>query len=941
MTDHPAPAAAARSPLVRLLGGGPPRVTLEDGVLRLGDECGIPAGSVDHVQARRSWLWTRLEVRAAGRGPRSIGGLRRGDAELLAAAVRAEAARAAEGLGAELIRLAGRLDRFETAPRYRRHSQTAALGEDAAAVTGCLGALARPHLPERAAAALTRIEPLAAPGAFEAAREAANARHVAAARADVARAAEGVLALPPTEEQAEAIATGEDVTLVLAGAGTGKTSVIAGKVAHLVRSEGVPPGEILVLAFNRKAAEEIRGRLPADLSGATVSTFHAFGRRVIAEVEGAPSLSKLAEDEARLVASVDEILVALLDEPEQSRAVADFVLRHRVAERSQFDFRTPGEYHDYVRRSELRALSGDLVKSFEELSVANFLAQNGVRFEYEADYEVPTATAARRQYRPDFHLPDHGIYIEHFALDREGRAPEGWQGYADGVAWKRSLHAQHGTTLIETHSWQRREGVLLERLRAQLEEAGVALEPVPIRTLLEGLGRWLVTWLAQLAAAFLHHVKTSGVAQETLRERARRSADPARAGAFLDVFEQVQERYERLLGDERDFHDLINDASAHIREGRWSSPYRHVLVDEFQDISRGRMALLGALRQGGASYFLVGDDWQSIYRFAGSDVGLVRDCGHHLGRVAERALTRTFRFGAGVLDPSTAFVTRNPEQTRRELRPAPDAPDGGVTVIAAEGAARGLEEALRDIEAREGGSGPPLSVLVLGRYRGSREALPPRSGGRLRVEYSTVHAAKGREADYAVVLDLRDARRGFPAQHLDDPLMELVLPPPPSGAHAHAEERRLFYVALTRGRRGVYLVADALRPSAFVDELLRESPGLRRLGEFRRDRAAACPRCHTGRLDAASGGRGLRCLDVRFCGYRAPRCPRCRRGFAVIDGTSSRCTNDSCGARPPVCESCGSGVMVARTGRTGRFLGCSAYASDQPCTHTRSLPRRR
>ena len=191
------------------------------------------------------------------------------------------------------------------------------------------------------------------------------------------------------------------------------------------------------------------------------------------------------------------------------------------------------------------------------------------------------------------------------------------------------------------------------------------------------------------------------------------------------------------------------------------------------------------------------------------------------------------------------------------------------------------------------------------------------------------------------MLDLRDARRGFPAQYLDDPLMELVLPPPPAGAYPHAEERRLFYVALTRGRRGVYLVADALRPSAFVDELLRESPGLRRLGEFRRDRAAACPRCRTGRLDAASGGRGLRCLNVRFCGYRAPRCPRCRRGFAVIVGTSSRCTNDSCGARPPVCESCGSGVMVARTGRTGRFLGCSAYASDQPCTHTRGLPRRR
>lgn len=672
-----------------------------------------------------------------------------------------------------------------------------------------------------------------------------------------------------------------------------------------------------------------------------MDSFHAFGRRVIAEVESSPTLSKLAQDEARLVAVIDDILVALLDDPAQSRAVAGFISRHRAPERSQWDFRTPGEYYDYVRRSELRALSGDLVKSFGELAIANFLARNGVRFEYEADYEVPTATSLRRQYQPDFRLPEHGLYIEHFALDREGHAPRGWNGYARGVAWKRSLHERHGTTLIETHSWQQREGVLLERLAAQLRAAGVVLEPVPFRTLLEGLARWLVTWLAQLVATFLNHVKTSGVTPETLRARARHSADPARAEAFLDVFGQVRERYERLLDGAKDFHDLINDAATHVREGRWTSPYRHVLVDEFQDISTGRMALLKALKREEVACFLVGDDWQSIYRFAGSDVGLLRDCGRHLGHIAARTLTRTFRFGPGLLEPSTAFVTRNPEQTRRALRPAAGVPDGGVTVIADQDPARGLLEALRDIEEREGGDGAPLSVLVLGRYRASREALPSGSSGRLRIEYSTVHAAKGREADYAVVLDLRDAHRGFPSQHEDDPLLDLVLPSPPAGAYPHAEERRLCYVAMTRARRGAYLVADALRPSAFVDELLRESPGLRRLGEFRRDRTPACPRCRTGRLDVSSSGRSLHCLNFPFCRYRAPRCQDCGRGFAVISGKTSRCTNASCDASPPVCESCRAGVLVARSGRTGRFLGCSAYASDQPCTNTRSLPARR
>jgi len=151
--------------------------------------------------------------------------------------------------------------------------------------------------------------------AFDQAREQANDRFVAAGLPAVADATAGVLSNPPTDEQAQAIATDEDVMLVLAGAGTGKTAVITGKVAHLVRNEGVSPGEILVLAFNRKAAEEIRERLPDDLGGAHVATFHAFGLRVIAGTEGSPALSKLAEDEAKLIAAIDAILVGLLGDP--------------------------------------------------------------------------------------------------------------------------------------------------------------------------------------------------------------------------------------------------------------------------------------------------------------------------------------------------------------------------------------------------------------------------------------------------------------------------------------------------------------------------------------------------------------------------------------------------------------------------------------------------
>ena len=317
-----------------------------------------------------------------------------------------------------------------------------------------------------------------------------------------------------------------------------------------------------------------------------------------------------------------------------------------------------------------------------------------------------------------------------------------------------------------------------------------------------------------------------------------------------------------------------------------------MLVDEFQDISAGRLSLLEALTGPRVACFLVGDDWQSVYRFTGSDVALVRGCGRHLGRVRERTLEQTFRFAGGILEPSTAFVARNPQQTQRALTPAAGVRDGGVTVIAAVGDARGLEGAIEDIGEQEGREGPPISVLVLGRYRDSRAALRARRRGRLRLEFSTVHAAKGREADYAVVLDLRDERRGFPSQQAADPLIDLVLPPPPEGHYPHDEERRLLYVAMTRARSGTYLVADSLRPSVFVDELLSESSDLRLLGEFKRDVTPACPRCLTGRLDVSSAGYHMSCLNFPLCRYRAPRCRRCQRGFVVVAGDVSRCTEE-------------------------------------------------
>ena len=843
-----------------------------------------------------------------------------------------ESASSAGETAQQIAELADELDRLLPNDRYIRHSQADLTAKVIQKTPRDHWQQIHHHIDGATPARLQRIDELETLATDRAKREEANGALVEEQVPSILTATQDLLPDGLTEEQARAIATDEDVTLVLAGAGTGKTAVIIGKIAHLVRNQGVAPETVLALAFNRKAAIEIRERLPADLKGAHVSTFHSFALRVIAASSVVPTISKMAQDDFAYVRAIEGMIRKMLTDPQLSDAVLNLLSTMSAEYRAPFDFGSPAEYQQYVRDSELRTLSLDLAKSFEELAIANFLSQQGIPFQYEKPYEFETATRERRQYTLDFYLPERDIYIEHFALNQRCRPPQGWNGYMEGVSWKRRQHAERRTSLIETYSWQRRDETLLDTLERRLLEAGVEFDPVPVEELVERISRERISWLAHLLGTFLNHAKSGNLAQEEIDERARGQRDQRRTRHFLDVFHRVRQEYEALLREERaiDFHDLINQATEHIRQGDWSSPFGHVLIDEFQDISNGRMALAKALGRPAQAYFLVGDDWQSIYRFAGSHVGLIHQCDEHLGYTRRRDLTRTFRFGDGILGPSTAFVQRNSEQTQRALEAHLQDHDEGITVIASRDSEDGLNRALRLIRETEGGES--ASVLALGRYVASRKALGGRRDSRAgNVEFSTVHSAKGRETDYVVVLDLRDGRYGLPCRVEDDPLLEIVLPPIHGQGYPYGEERRLFYVALTRARRRSYLITDPNRPSPFVRELLKHSSGIKQLGELQ----PGCPACPRGTLLRSQSGDNLRCSSHPNCRHLAPRCSGCQAGYAIVqpDGTGVMCTNPDCQSSPPLCPQCRSGIVVLRTGPS-QFWACTGYWNTPSCTFT-------
>jgi len=283
-----------------------------------------------------------------------------------------------------------------------------------------------------------------------------NDRFIAARLAEETEAFNRVERFPLTPRQRRAIVTNEDTTLVIAGAGTGKTSTIVGKVDYLLRRGLAAPDEVLVLAYNRTAAAELRERLERLGHGTAlhVSTFHALGLQIVAAAQGRrPQVSSLTKDTERH-AFLQRCLAELWMDPAHRQRLVRFFA-------TLLDEPAPAPSNDAAdippAPSSFRTLTGVQVKSYQEVQIANWLTLHGIVWEYERPYEVNTATAERRQYRPDFYLPTYKLYLEHWGLDRQGRtrADIDQTRYVDDMAWKRNLHRTHGTTLLETFSYFR------------------------------------------------------------------------------------------------------------------------------------------------------------------------------------------------------------------------------------------------------------------------------------------------------------------------------------------------------------------------------------------------------------------------------------------------------------------------------------------------------
>lgn len=712
-------------------------------------------------------------------------------------------------------------------------------------------------------------------------------------------------------QQREAIVVDEDAVKVIAGAGSGKTFTIQGKVKYLTEKRDVDPSEILAISFSNASVDDLKERIAEPID---IKTFHKVGKDILTQYNqySRPDTSALKRIIKRYLTK------KALKNEDISKKLIEFFSFYINVPPSDDDIKYEGDLLDWqegvdfstlkrrFKNKQRETLNNEIVRSYEELYIANFLFIYGIKYTYEKIYSYPNKNFERefnkfkeflfsfneeipdelknditkdllnltdifekyeiKEYLPDFYLDDYNIYIEHFGLNRNcenhligGKSSE---EYVKEMEWKRKVHKKYGTTLIETFSYYQSENRLLTRLAEKLQAQGVEFNEIDYREVYRILleNKTIKEWedFIVLLKTFIELFKGNNYDETKFKEfydyvgGLKDSFSKDRTIAFLKIVEEIYNDYEAYLLKIKkiDFNDMINKASDCIVKNGLDLPYKYIIVDEYQDTSFTRYNLLRNICDSiGAKIMVVGDDWQSIYSFSGCDVNIFTKFDNFFDVCETRYIEKTYRNSQQLIDASSNFVMKNPDQTRKELKSSKSLKypiklvnfDNDFDEILK------FELIIKNIINQS--TFKNKKILILGRNNkdifnllknfnveneyGKRKfeilgdedklrrnkfvKIVYRESPDVNIEYRTVHQSKGLECDNVILINLKNWKAGFPNKMFDDPVLNFVKRN--GDSFSYAEERRLFYVALTRTKNNVYLLAPYFKSSVFVQEL--------------------------------------------------------------------------------------------------------------------------
>lgn len=761
------------------------------------------------------------------------------------------------------------------------------------------------------------------------------------------------------DQQRTAILTDEYSNLIIAGAGSGKTLTILGKVKYLLEQKKVKPEQILLLSFTKKTVDELNDRLQTIGLDTRATTFHKLGYDSIKKhlttvpaVTNENTVSKIIKtyleeelfhQENALKAFI-EYVACFMNIPEDIDSYES--LGEKLDTEKGINFETlqskcEPERLNKIAKSALDTIQGEKVKSIEELTIANFLFLNGIAYDYEKRYPYGDVV-----YQPDFYLRDYDIYLEHFGVDENNRAkwltPFKEKEYVEEMELKREKHKTYDTKLLETYSYYNRDKVLLDKLKELLENENIVFKPRDVKSIFTKVTEKDKNFgkeITKLIQTFINLCKSRQLDYDAITQLFSDKRITAngymlqRQKLFLQFALPILKKYDQALKDknEIDFNDMINLATDLIKQNKPQISYQYIIIDEYQDISYSRFNLIKTIHElSGARLICVGDDWQSIYRFAGSDISLFSQFEKYVGKHEKLLIEQTYRNAQSLIDITSKYIQKNKKQIPKNPKSRKEALVNPIKFVYYS-QDNADDVFIKEIQALIDKMGKK-PILILGRhsfdinefikltpnskikYNERNDTIEIKGLEDLDIKYITVHKSKGLEANNVIVLNLKNHLLGFPNKVSDDPMLSLLLSD--DEEYRFAEERRLFYVALTRTKNEVVLLIPT-DVSLFAEELLTDNDFLLSANDEKVSKTN-CPYCQTGFLVVRQNP--IKHNHFLGCSHY-PSCNQTFNDITILENTM-------------LCPSCKSGFMTKRRSQYGDFLGCSNYPK---CKNTINL----
>lgn len=759
------------------------------------------------------------------------------------------------------------------------------------------------------------------------------------------------------KEQRTAILKDEKSNLIIAGAGAGKTLTICGKVKYLLERKNLSPNDILLLSYSKKSADDLQKKISNINPNITVGTFHKIGLQILTSIT---KKNFIVEDQFNAIIESyfrDELpkdfkMLKLVFE-----YYALFLMHDNYKDKK---YENDGDLYSDLKIEDFTTLKSELnlnaknsytyetlkkekVKSYEEYVIANWYFLNGIDYVYEEPYAVNLATNDHRQYKPDFFLKKYNIYHEHYGINKNFEATqyskERAKEYVEGIKWKRKVHSLYKTKYFETYSYEFSDGTIFEKLKENLKKYGIQTHPISnieIKNALNSIyhGRKFASFI-RLIKSFINLYKARYTDESQFDKFNLSSANSfkkIRSSRFLKIAKSVYCYYINWIrkNNKIDFDDMILQ-STELLNSTTNFKYSYIIVDEFQDISWSRMQFLKKLiDHGNSQLFAAGDDWQSIYRFTGSDINIFTNFKSYFDDSQISFVTMTHRNSQELQDIMHDFIFKNPSQIDKHMKSNIHTNTPIKVMYYSTNKRTAFLNIIKEISSISNRA----NILVLGRNNNDIDTIKEtnkillkrdkenddsykiivKEYPYLNIKYSTVHKSKGLEEDYVVLISADDGLIGFPNRMDDDPILNLVLSSKEN--YPFSEERRLWYVALARAKLCTYIIANNTHTSPFLAEILQKCSIMNKKEQIKEQDIIYCPRCKTGNLSERSypdGNSCWKCSNYPYCDY------------TIRDKEALR--------KKHICPICGD-YMVYRYSYNYKFYGCHNYPY---CKHTERI----